>query len=129
MNQSNQDGLKNGFTLIELLVVIALIATLVALLFPALSQGKASANSALCKSNLRQIGIELSLYVDGFGCYPSNLVSFGGISFGTWWETIPANRSKVFRCPATATNNKTLPSFGSYGYNVAGGTGLPSVSP
>jgi prepilin-type N-terminal cleavage/methylation domain-containing protein/prepilin-type processing-associated H-X9-DG protein len=48
---------KSSFTLIELLVVVAIIAVLVALLLPALSQARESARSAVCLSNLRQIGI------------------------------------------------------------------------
>ena len=59
-----------AFTLIELLVVIAIIAILAALLLPALSRAKTSAKSAACKSNLRQIGIGLRLYVDEFEKYP-----------------------------------------------------------
>src|SRR2546426_7208603 len=59
-----------GFTLIELLVVIAVIAILAALLLPTLSRAKASAKSAACKNNLRQIGIGLRLYVDEFQKYP-----------------------------------------------------------
>jgi len=61
---------KVGFTLVELLVVIAVIAILAALLLPALARAKASAQSAACKSNLRQLGIALDMYVDDYSKYP-----------------------------------------------------------
>lgn len=51
-----------GFTLIELLVVISIIALLISILLPALGAARLTAETAQCKSNLRQIGIALESY-------------------------------------------------------------------
>ena len=55
---------SRGFTLIELLVVIAIIALLMAILMPALSKARDQARTIVCRSNLKQYGIALRMYLD-----------------------------------------------------------------
>jgi len=117
-------GARTAFTLIELLVVIAIIAILVALLLPALSRAKGSVKSAVCRSNLKQIGIGLNLYVNEFENYPLALVWTNGpfLWTDTWvWRDILlpycGSRTELFTCPSLKENGL------SYGYNDVGTQG------
>ncbi len=115
-NEMNRSAFaaKNAFTLIELLVVIAIIAILAAMLLPALAKAKESAKRAVCKSNIRQVGLGAIMYaMERNETFPDNRFPNNGAYHGSWLS-MPTydyfvNTLKIttncFTCPNRNRNN------------------------
>nr|WP_052607331.1 prepilin-type N-terminal cleavage/methylation domain-containing protein [Lentisphaera araneosa] len=80
------------FTLIELLVVVAIIGILASLLLPTLGKARERGKSAVCLSNLKQVGVATFMYVMDNDTYfhkghhkaPQSYEEYLGISTKMW---------------------------------------------
>jgi prepilin-type N-terminal cleavage/methylation domain-containing protein/prepilin-type processing-associated H-X9-DG protein len=129
--------LHGGFTLIELLVVVAIISLLAAMLLPALQNAKARAKQTACMNNLRQIHVAFANYAidwnDFIPCFDTQAEV--GQYGGSWCQRLgrgnylgspeihtssfgpsPADRYKVFRCPAEDRPRQSLVTMSYWDY-------------
>ncbi|MCU1291232.1 MAG: N-terminal cleavage protein [Bryobacterales bacterium] len=110
--------------------MVAVVAVMAALLLPALARSKAAAKSTVCKSNLRQLGISLQMYVSENHAYPENRfqtkATVSASSDRFWLAKLakeafgvpPAtnfNQEGVCRCPSVQWSASTLLGFKSNG--------------
>ncbi|HEY3332200.1 MAG TPA: DUF1559 domain-containing protein [Capsulimonadaceae bacterium] len=105
-----RERINGGFTLIELLVVIAIIAILAAILFPVFATAREKARQTTCASNLKQLGIAFSAYIQDYDeVYP--IAQSGGYTFNPCWEfeIIPYTGLKINGGVGGSANNQKSP--------------------
>ena len=137
---------RRAFTLVELLVVIAVLAILMALLLPTVRAIRRQARNTQCLSNVRQVALGLSEYLeDSRGMCPP-WITFDHcqpVHGNWWWTTIhyliveyAGGPTNVWTCPSDSTldHQPTQGGYGpwrlyglrkgcSYHYNCWGGKG------
>jgi prepilin-type N-terminal cleavage/methylation domain-containing protein/prepilin-type processing-associated H-X9-DG protein len=100
---------SRAFTLVELLVVVSIIAMLLAVILPALGMARSQAKRVVCSSNLNQLGLAFSMYLNDYGRKVFPLAQYGkddGGQFGIFWyygfepassSTLPEGSRPLFR--------------------------------
>ncbi len=108
MNTEPFRARRSGFTLIELLVVIAIIAILAAILFPVFAQAREKARGISCLSNMKQLGLGLTQYVQDYDETMPLINAVGGPINGGGRGVMDyavqimsyVKNEKVFTCPS-----------------------------
>jgi prepilin-type N-terminal cleavage/methylation domain-containing protein len=146
---------RKAFTLIELLVTVLIIAILASLLLAAIGRAKQAARNIHCRSNLKQLGLALNLYLhdhqefplwksdvdmssthnsahpEWIGHYwPESLIPYAGFAtrvVGVFGSgTWRPEIVGVFGCPAEHNKELGLPL---YGYNHSGVGAIHTLLP
>jgi prepilin-type N-terminal cleavage/methylation domain-containing protein/prepilin-type processing-associated H-X9-DG protein len=107
---------NQAFTLIELLVVIAIIAMLMAILMPVLHKAREQGKDAICRSNLREIGLGANMYAEDHDLNIPRAASGGPIAWYMSFMPFLAQHAmnsdyrtvKIYRCPSYPDKDQTI---------------------
>jgi len=111
--------------LVELLVVVAIIGVLAALLVPAVSSARSSAQRSQCMNRCSTLGKALLLYAqDNDGQLPANASpNYGNMNSGIWFDyaalllpylnitSAASSDPSLFRCPVKQTGTLSRPDY------------------
>ena len=101
---------RRGFTLIELLVVVAIIALLISILLPSLSEAREQVKVAKCLANYRQLMTATTMYFmdwnDGYPYMTTNPSGngicswqYGGKTCDDYWREEDSSAPTFFSLP------------------------------
>jgi prepilin-type N-terminal cleavage/methylation domain-containing protein/prepilin-type processing-associated H-X9-DG protein len=121
-------GARRGFTLVELLVVIAIVVVLASILFPVFSRARESARRTRCASNLRQLGLALSMYASDYDDLipttwpePVMMIWRGDLGPVCHGRLMPYVRNlSIFYCPTATGIKEKGPGLGGQGWGQWG---------
>ena len=101
-------SLRSGFTLVELLIVIVVVVILMALLLPAVQSSRASARSASCQNNLRQLCFALK---KASANIPAEKLKVDGDNFRQYLSEYMEGAEDIWNSPGASEGEN------SYGFN------------
>jgi prepilin-type processing-associated H-X9-DG protein len=117
------DRRESAFTFIELLVVIGTVAVLAIMLLPALAGESEQSKNIQCANNLKQLGLCLTMYTDGYNdYYPPAIDAF---THDIYWPPL----LRAYTKQGTNTFVDTCPEAAAQGimWVVRFGSGLPAM--